>query len=294
VPLTASLLQQALARRTFFRQSRLVSAVCLVPITGNPFHQSTLKSFVYMEPTAKATIRSTRAQDDDRQRVAREVDILHVCEVFGQPLGPQLLLGRDLLCRFDTYAFGLSLDHLARDIPSKLATEDATPIPADVHLAKEELNSSHLSRLAASPVLERGDPRPPSETNVFVTAMHAEGPSRSERYNKLNDEDNRVALIVQHHKPRHFGSIAIVQSIRAAGYNRINIHQQALAHCQRCEGCIRHTKHHSAAVRHVAIPRPPSPHDDRRAAHLVPYKVADKNQTAPHKSAKTRRGLTGA
>jgi hypothetical protein len=216
----------------------------------------TLKSFVYMQLIAQATIRSTRAQDDNRQRVAREVDILHVCEVFGQPLGPQLLLGRDLLCRFDTYAFGLSLDHLARDIPSKLATEDATPIPADVYLAKEELNSSHLSRLAASPVLERGDPRPPSETNVFVTAMHAEGPSRSERYNKLNDEDNRVALIVQHHKPRHFGSIAIVQSIRAAGYNRINIHQQALAHCQRCEGCIRHTKHHSAVVRHVAIPRP--------------------------------------
>jgi transposase InsO family protein len=99
----------------------------------------------------------------------------------------------------------------------------------------------HLSRFFAPPELEGGDAQPPSEVSVLATAVHAEGSARSGYIDP--DPDKRAALLEDHHALGHFGATAMVKSIRHAGYNWTNIHQEALAICQRCMDCLRYNTH---------------------------------------------------
>jgi len=114
----------------------------------------------------------------------------------------------------------------------------------------------HLSRFFAPLTLEGGNAQPPREVRFTAVAEHTED-AQAEPFIEP-EPDERAKLLDEHHVLGHFGVTAVVKSIRDAGFNWPNIHQEALARCQRCVQCLKFNTHPRAfhKLRSITAPLP--------------------------------------
>jgi len=94
----------------------------------------------------------------------------------------------------------------------------------------------HLSRFYAPPALEGGEAQPSREILLTTAPDHSEV-ARTELH-IVSDPGERAELLDKQHLLGHFGATAMVKSIREAGFDWPNIHDDALAHCQKCKPCL--------------------------------------------------------
>lgn len=101
----------------------------------------------------------------------------------------------------------------------------------------------HLSRFFAPNESELGggeDAHAPQDRRIALTTVQTRDHAVRAKPLAVPGPDERERLLTEHHLYGHFGATAVARSIQEAGYSWPNIHQDALAHCQRCVSCLRY------------------------------------------------------